>query len=387
MTLSPSDRYMKYVPVVSTSTFLIPFPIFSADDLRVRVDGEDTELFSVTATFINGRSTNASFTLVTPAFMVDVEVIGTRVPARTNNYLATSPDLARNLQNDADILTAVQQEQARDYRRAIKGPLGFTGTLELDPEVGSVLQWFDYGIGNGPTADDIINAQDYADDAANSAALALAAAANSADGFPTIDAFERRLEVGDIYPIGAVVPVAGSFYQKVNLPNAAKGWGDTGERANWMETVLPKSEGAVKRRFMEKMSRKTFLGNPNEFDATPIQMGRTLALTTLGFDGGGDGTTGYYHLPELPNDPPAPSLLQKSIVTSSAGGAQAVTFETPFQTTVPTVILTAVASGSEIAVAQLTAAPTTTGFSFEVRNASGTRIARDVHYFAFGNGA
>jgi hypothetical protein len=388
MTISQVDNRQQRVGNGVSVSFAFTRRFFFKSDLQVFVNDAlvDPTLYNVTNTGTEGGG--AVVFLTAPAAGAIVTILRVLPMTQQTDYQANDPFPAETHEAALDRLTLLAQQNAEGLGRALRVSVP-TGEIEpLTPETGATII-FDADLNPvpGPTADQISGAQGWAIDSANSAALALAAAANSADGFPTIDAFERRLEVGDIYPIGARVPVEGSFYQKVNLPNAAKGWGDTGERANWMETVLPKSEGAVKRRFMEKMSRKTFLGNPNEFDALPIQMGRTLALATLGFDGGGNGTTGYYHLPELPNDPPAPSLLQKSIVTSSAGGAQAVVFETPFQTTVPTVILTAVASGSEIAVAQLTAAPTTTGFSFEVRNASGTRIARTVHYFAFGNGA
>ena len=131
MTLSPSIRYVKYTPVVLTSAFNVTFPIFDPADLRVFVGGVQTLLFSVTATFVGGRSSDAQVILVSAVTGVDVEIYGHRDPARTNNYLSNSPSLAENLQNDADILTAIQQEQARDFGRSIKVPVSEAGGAEL----------------------------------------------------------------------------------------------------------------------------------------------------------------------------------------------------------------------------------------------------------------
>lgn len=119
MTISTSTRYKKYEPTVLTDTFLVTFPLFATEDLTVKVDGIDTALFSVTATFVSGRSDDASITLNTAVSGVDVEIYGTRVPHRDSNYLGSSPSLAQNLQFDADVLTVVQQEQARDVAQAV----------------------------------------------------------------------------------------------------------------------------------------------------------------------------------------------------------------------------------------------------------------------------
>lgn len=131
MTIAASTRYKKYSPTVPTSTFLVTFPIFGVSDLRVVVGGADTTLYSVTGTFSSGRSNNASVVLITPASGVDVEIYGRREPARLTNYLQTSPNLAKSLQYDADVLTAVQQEQKRDFERTLKVSAG----LGVQPEI------------------------------------------------------------------------------------------------------------------------------------------------------------------------------------------------------------------------------------------------------------
>lgn len=119
MSLAYSQRYDSYSPVVSTDTFNVTFPIFSADDLRVYVDGVETLDFSVSATFAGGRSDDASVVLDAAVSGVDVEIYGAKAPARATSYLPSSPNLAENLQFDVDVLTAIVQEQVRDTLAAI----------------------------------------------------------------------------------------------------------------------------------------------------------------------------------------------------------------------------------------------------------------------------
>lgn len=179
MTISASNRYHRYSPVVLTAAFDVPFPIFSASDLRVVVDGVDTGAYSVTATFVDGRSVNAVVTLAVAATGVDVEIFGNRVPRRENQYLDSSPNLAKNLQYDADVLTAEQQEIARDFGRSLKLPLSLGNQEEIKGLTDGATIVFDATLGRmrpGPTETHIADAQQSADAAADAAADAVAAA-------------------------------------------------------------------------------------------------------------------------------------------------------------------------------------------------------------------
>lgn len=117
MTVAYSTRYKKYSPTVATTNFIVPFPIADDDDLEVRVGGTATTAYSVTSTYVDGFS-NDAVVILTTATTLDVEIFGARNPRRENDYLPTSPDLADNLQYDADLLTIVQQEQQRDVQNA-----------------------------------------------------------------------------------------------------------------------------------------------------------------------------------------------------------------------------------------------------------------------------
>jgi len=189
MTLSYSTRYVKHSPLVLTANFSVTFPIFSTSDLRVVVDGAETALFSVNATFLGGRSSDAEIVLPTAVTGVDVEIYGKRLPRRNANYLQSAPDLAGNMQADADILTAVQQEQARDSDLAVKVASGDAPVLS--EIVGNAALVFDVTgekIIAGPDVGDIASA------AANAASASAAANAASASAAAALAAENSLLE-------------------------------------------------------------------------------------------------------------------------------------------------------------------------------------------------
>lgn len=169
MPLAPSQRYKLYQPIVATDRFEIPFPIFGVDDLTVFIDRVEEPLFSVEATFQNSRADGAVIVLTAPVFDVDVEIYGTRTPRRDSNYLNNDPNLAQRLQSDQDMLTAVQQEQAREYLRTLRVGTNdpFVGPLEGTEadRAGKAMIFSSDGksLEVGPTADQIANAESYAE--------------------------------------------------------------------------------------------------------------------------------------------------------------------------------------------------------------------------------
>lgn len=168
MTLAQSTRYKLYQPVVLTDQFVVTFPIFATEDITVYVDGVVETLYTINATFVNGRATNAQVVLNTPVTDVDVEIYGTRSPRRENNYLGNSPSLSDNLQNDVDAVTAVQQEQSRDFSTSLRTS---AGAPPVSPLAGDAAARADrtikftadgLGIEYGPNASDITEAQNHA---------------------------------------------------------------------------------------------------------------------------------------------------------------------------------------------------------------------------------
>jgi hypothetical protein len=110
--------------------YLVPFPIFDSADLTVKVGGAATAAFTVSATFIDGRSDDASITLTVPVTGVDVEIIGSRAPRSERDFVSNSPQLADQVQLENEKLTAVQQEQARDTVEALTAASAATSAGE-----------------------------------------------------------------------------------------------------------------------------------------------------------------------------------------------------------------------------------------------------------------
>ncbi len=216
MTLAPSTRYIKYDPVTLTTVFIVPFPLFDTEDLRVVVGGLATDLFSVTATFVGGKSVDATITLVTAVTGVSVEIYGNRVPSRTNQYLGNSPDLASNLQNDIDAVIAVQQEQRRDNLRSVK----LSAALDAQPEIqevtpgASLVFDADGNIVAGPNAVDIAGAQA----AANAAILAAGLIGAAALQYPSAALLAASVTVGSTVIVAGVPLVfsAGGEFSDLN---------------------------------------------------------------------------------------------------------------------------------------------------------------------------
>lgn len=156
MTLASDDRFHRYQPVVDTTDFLVPFPIFSADEVSVFIDGEETELFSVTATFSAGRSSDATVVLNTAANGVDVDIVGSIAARRDNSFLPNSPNLAQNIQNDLDFLAAALQETDRIARRGMApDDLSVASGYKVGaPSEGKIPYWVDGVLVPGPSQAD-----------------------------------------------------------------------------------------------------------------------------------------------------------------------------------------------------------------------------------------
>lgn len=131
MPLSESTRYKLYQPVVLTDVYLVTFPIFAAADLRVQVDGVETNAYTVSATFTDGRSDDASITLTSAVTGVDVEIFGARAPRSDADFVSNSPQLADQVQLENEKLAAVQQEQVRDFARSVKLPVSAPQSVEI----------------------------------------------------------------------------------------------------------------------------------------------------------------------------------------------------------------------------------------------------------------
>ncbi|RAX40750.1 hypothetical protein [Rhizobium tropici] len=153
VTIAPSSRLTAYQPIAPTTIFPVGFPIFDNDDLAVTVDGMPRTDFSVTATYVEGVSTNASV-VMDIAVTGDVFVIGLRQPARTDQFVIGAPLPISGFNYSLNRLEIEEQEARRDIDRSHKAPYGEEGG--------------------------IFTAEDFANASANAAAAEAAAAAAEA---------------------------------------------------------------------------------------------------------------------------------------------------------------------------------------------------------------
>jgi hypothetical protein len=129
---SPDDRISEYSPVVATTDFPAGFPVFDNDDLIVVHDGVERDDFAVSATYVEGISTNAKAVFAI-GITGHVQVVGARAPHRTNRF-GHGPLPPRDLNLALDTVTAEIQEVRRDIERALLAPYG-----ETVPDTGEVI--------------------------------------------------------------------------------------------------------------------------------------------------------------------------------------------------------------------------------------------------------
>lgn len=156
---APDDRISEYNPVVSTTEFPATFPIFDNDDLKVFVEGEERDDFAVSATYVEGISSNARAVFAS-GLTGKIQVVGARDPRRTNRFISGAPLPIRDVNLALDTVEAEVQEIHRQVERAHKAPFGVDG-----------------GVFN---ADDVANAEAYAEQAKSARDAALLAASSIA---------------------------------------------------------------------------------------------------------------------------------------------------------------------------------------------------------------
>ncbi len=164
--ITPSQRLTAYSPTVSTTNFPVDFPIFDNDDLAVMVDGEYRTDFTITATYVDGISTNA-IVVMSVGVTGDVWIIGLRPPSRTDQFVSGAPLPISGFNYSLNRLEIEAQEARRDIDRSHKAPFG---------ELGGVFSAADIGAAQGYAEE----AKGYRDDANSAAADAEAAAAAAA---------------------------------------------------------------------------------------------------------------------------------------------------------------------------------------------------------------
>lgn len=222
---SADDRRTRYNPVVATTSFAADFPVFDNDDLKVFVDGVERDDFSVSATYVEGISNDATAVFAVGITGV-VDVVGWREPKRTNRFLNGAPLPTRDFNLALDTAQAEVQEVRRDVDRAAKSPLGSVG-YEFDADLadGDTLMKSGDRLVPGPNAAEIQAAEGYAE----AAALSAAAAADDAVATDQI-----RDDVVEIASSIVIRRVAGRTALKaLSSLIVRKAWLEEGGRSGW----------------------------------------------------------------------------------------------------------------------------------------------------------
>lgn len=148
VTITASERFTTYAPVVPTTAFPVGFPIFDPDDVKLLLNGVDYPAITVSATFVEGVSTDAVINVVGGGLTGNVIVLGDRDPRRTDQYQDGRPLKIEDHNYSLNRLTIESQEHHRDVGRSLKVPVGSATNTDLPaPEAGKVLGWNDTATG------------------------------------------------------------------------------------------------------------------------------------------------------------------------------------------------------------------------------------------------
>ncbi|NTG01885.1 hypothetical protein G6L30_17350 [Agrobacterium rhizogenes] len=125
VTILPSNRTTTYDPVTPTTAFPVVFPLFDNDDLLIEINGDPRTDYVVSATYINGVSTDASIIMST-GVTGSVVIYGMRSPRRTDQFLNGGPLPIENFNYALNRLTIENQESRRDIDKS---------RVDLDEEI------------------------------------------------------------------------------------------------------------------------------------------------------------------------------------------------------------------------------------------------------------
>jgi hypothetical protein len=113
VTITPSLRKTTYDPVVSTTTFAVNFPLFDNADLLVVVNDAQRTDYTVSATYVDGISTNAAV-IMNSGVIGNVVIYGMRAPARSDQFANGGPLPISNFNYALNRLEIENQEARRD---------------------------------------------------------------------------------------------------------------------------------------------------------------------------------------------------------------------------------------------------------------------------------
>ena len=185
MTVSTQTTKIVYQGNGSTIQFTVPFRFVREADLRVIVcseDGTENELTLTTDYVLSGagQPTGGSCTLnQAPGAAETLTILRDPDLVQETDYQENDAFPAETHEAALDLLTMIAQANRERIERAVKLPVSspLTDLVLSRPEAGRALVWNGDGDGleNGPTADEISNAQGYAVAAETAQGLAEAA--------------------------------------------------------------------------------------------------------------------------------------------------------------------------------------------------------------------
>jgi len=220
---SPDDRITEYNPVVATTEFGADFPVFNSSDLKVIHDGEERSDFTVTATYVDGISTDAKVVFLL-GIVGKVQVVGAREPRRTNRFQNGGPLPIRDQNLALDTLESEVQELARNINRAPLSPYGVPGPRFPIPEGSMLIGWDGSGNLENKASESASQA------AAEAAAEAALAAANAGFVFDTHADF-----------LAANIPAVLMFVQLAGYYAPGDGGGHMRERSTALDVFAEQS--------------------------------------------------------------------------------------------------------------------------------------------------
>lgn len=119
--VAPSTRSTTYtLGVASAGPFLVGFPLFDDDELRVTVDGVASTAFSVSASYVDGIDENATITFSSSLPIASVIVIDGLISlSRDADLVNGNPNLVSTINTELTRITAAGQETRRDASAAL----------------------------------------------------------------------------------------------------------------------------------------------------------------------------------------------------------------------------------------------------------------------------
>lgn len=175
---------IQYTANGSQFQFAYPFPIFEIADLKVYLD----EVLVSTGFSITGAGDSAGGTVafsVAPASSVTVTLARRLAIQRTSDFQESGAFRSKVINDELDYLSASLQQVSDDQSRSVQ--MAITESASVDttlpsPLANGVIAWNPIGSGfvNGPSIDEVSNAQTYAINAGASADAASASAVSAA---------------------------------------------------------------------------------------------------------------------------------------------------------------------------------------------------------------